>query len=201
MGSISLYCGIIMENDLLVLMRSQKTVFTINDLALLWNTTKSSFIWKKVYRYTKSGKLFSLRRGIYAKDRNYDKFELAVRIYTPAYISFETVLAKAGVIFQYYSQIFVASYLSRKLTIDNQKYEFRKVKNSILTNPTGIEIKDNYYIASPERAFLDVLYLNKEYYFDNLSSLNWDNVKEILPIYGGNKRMELKVKKYEEENV
>jgi len=190
-----------MENDLLVLMRSQKTVFTINDLALLWNTTKSSFIWKKVYRYTKSGKLFSLRRGIYAKDRNYDKFELAVRIYPPAYISFETVLAKAGVIFQYYSQIFVASYLSRKLTIDNQKYEFRKVKNSILTNPTGIEIKDNYYIASPERAFLDVLYLNKEYYFDNLSSLNWDNVKEILPIYGGNKRMELKVKKYEEENV
>lgn len=200
MGSISSYYEIIMENDLLVLMRSKKTIFTVSDLSLLWNTTNSSLIWKRVYRYTKSGKLFSIRRGVYAKDRNYDKFELAGRIYTPSYISFETVLAKAGVIFQYYSQIFVASYLSRELTIDGQKYEFRKVKNPILTNPAGIEIKDSYYIASPERAFLDVLYLNREYYFDNPSSLNWGKVEDILPIYGENKRMELRVKKYKEEN-
>ncbi|TSC77837.1 MAG: hypothetical protein G01um101429_938, partial [Parcubacteria group bacterium Gr01-1014_29] len=69
---------------------------------------------------------------------------------------------------------------------------------SILTNQTGIEVKENYFIASLERAFLDVVYLNKEYHFDNLSGINWGKVDEILPIYGGNKRMEAKVKKYRE---
>ena len=187
------------NNNLLELMKSKKTVFTINDVALLWNTTNIDLIRKKIYRYFKSGKIYSIRRGIYAKDKNYDKFELAGRIYTPAYISFETVLAQAGIIFQYYGQIFIASYLSRELTIDEQRYEFRKLKNSILTNLMGIEVKDNYYIASPERALLDVIYLNKEYYFDNLTNINWDKVVEILPVYGGNKRMESKVKKLKNE--
>jgi len=182
-------------------MKSKKTVFTINDVALLWNTTNIDLIRKKIYRYFKSGKIYSIRRGIYAKDKNYDKFELAGRIYTPAYISFETVLAQAGIIFQYYGQIFIASYLSRELTIDEQRYEFRKLKNSILTNLMGIEVKDNYYIASPERALLDVIYLNKEYYFDNLTNINWDKVVEILPIYSGNKRIESKVKKYKRESL
>ncbi len=184
-----------MDKDLLVLMRSKKTVFTVNDLALLWNTTKAEFIKKKIYRYVKSGRLFSLRRGIYAKDKNYDRLELAGRIYTPSYISLETVLAQAGIIFQYYSQIFVISYLSRELEIDDQKYEFRKLKYTLLTNSAGIEIKNNCFVASPERAFLDTLYLRKDYYFDNLDNLNWDKVEAILPIYGGNKRMKLKVKK------
>ena len=189
------------NNNLLELMRSKKTIFTINDVALIWNITNVDFIRKKIYRYLKSGKIYSLRRGIYSKYKNYDKFELANKIYTPSYISLETVLAQAGIIFQYYSQIFIASYLCRELTIDNQRYEFRKVKNSILTNSIGIEVKDNYYIASPERAFLDVVYLNKEYYFDNLANINWDKVLEILPIYSGNKRMESKVKKYRKESL
>ena len=60
---------------------------------------------------------------------------------------------------------------------------------------TGV-YKDNYFIAVPERAFLDIVYLNKDYHFDNLSVLNWNKVFEILAIYGGNKRMEKKVKEY-----
>jgi predicted transcriptional regulator of viral defense system len=177
------------KDDFLEIVRSKKTVLTTNDLALLWSTTNSDFIKKKTYRYVKSGKLYPLRRGIYAKDAAYDKFELASRIYTPAYISFETVLAIHGITFQYYDQIFAASYLSRAISVDSQSYEYRKLKYNLLINTTGIDIKENYFIASPERALLDVLYLNKEYYFDNLSSVRWDKILEILPIYGGNKRM------------
>ena len=70
-----------------------------------------------------------------------------------------------------------------------------KIKSLILTDQIGIEAKDNYYIASPERAFLDVIYLNKDYHFDNLSVLNWDKVFNILPIYK-NKRMVKKVNEY-----
>lgn len=188
-----------MEKDYLMdLMRSKNTIFTTKDVSLLWGTSNVDFVRKKLYRYIKAGKLYSVRKGVYAKEKNYEKYELATKIFTPSYISFETVLTKAGVVFQFYGQVFVASYLTREFTIDDQVYVLKKVKDTILTNQIGIEIKENYFIASPERAFLDVVYLNKEYHFDNLSSIDWGKVNEILPIYGGNKRMEAKVIKYRE---
>lgn len=188
-----------MKKDyLLDLMRSKNTIFTTKDVSLFWQESDVNFVRKKLYRYIKAGKLYSIRKGVYAKDKNYEKYELATKIFTPSYISFETVLTKAGVVFQFYGQVFVASYLTREFTIDGQVYVLKKVKDPILTNQTGIEVKENYFIASTERAFLDVVYLNKEYHFDNLSSINWDKVDKILPIYGGNKRMEAKVKKYHE---
>lgn len=180
------------------ILRSNKTVFSSKDIVLLWGDANTNAARVRVKYYIKTGALYPLRRGIYAKDKNYDKFELATKIYTPAYISLETVLAKAGITFQFYSQIFIASYQTREVIVDGQTYSFRKIKDEILTNSLGVEIKENYSIASPERAFLDVVYLNKDYHFDNLSPLNWDRIYEILPIYGGNKRMEQKVKKYQE---
>lgn len=187
-----------MERDqLLNLMRLKNTVFTSKDVSLFWQESKVDFVRRKLYRYVKSGKLNAIRKGIYSKDKNYNKYELATKIFTPSYISFETVLTKAGLVFQFYSQIFVVSYLTRELIIDGQKYSFKKVKDSILTNRAGIEVRDNYFIASPERAFLDIVYLNKDYHFDNLAKINWDKVAEILPIYGGNKRMSTKIRKYQ----
>lgn len=186
---------VIKKGNILDLYRTDKTVFTNKDAALLWSDNNPNLVKIKLSRYAKAGKLYQVRKGIYAKDKFYNKYELASKIYTPAYISFETVLAQAGVIFQYYERIFIASYLSRVLSIDNQTYEYKKIKNSILTNLSGIEQKGLYFLASPERAFCDVLYLNKEYYFDNLKNINWTKVEELLPIYN-NKRMSKKISKY-----
>jgi len=182
-------------NYLNILLRSNKTIFSTKEIALLWNEENSAAVRNRLNDYVKNGKLIRLRRGLYSKDKNYDKFELAVNIYTPSYISFETVLYKAGAIFQYYNSIFVASYLARDINVDNQKYSYRKIKDTILTNQSGIKRNNNYYIASPERAFLDVVYLNKGYHFDNLSPIEWDKVFEILPVYK-NKAMEKRVKEY-----
>ncbi len=95
-------------------------------------------------------------------------------------------------------QIFIAPCVAREIKADEQVYSYRKIKDAILTNHLGIDNKNNYSIASAERAFLDVVYLNTDYHFDNLSILNWDKVFQILPIYGGNKRMKKAVKKYYE---
>ena len=65
-------------------------------------------------------------------------------------------------VFQYYEEIFVASYKSTTITIDNRTYTFRRLKPDILMNNKGINIKENYSIASSERAFLDVLYLKRK---------------------------------------
>lgn len=186
-----------MEKDyILDLMRSKKTVFTFADLVLLWEESDVNFVKKKIHRYVKAGKINSIRKGIYSKDKNYDRYELATKIYTPSYVSLETVLGAAGITFQLYGQIFVISYISKEIECDEQKYAYKKIKDTILTSQTGIDSRENYNIASPERAFLDVLYLHTEYHFDNLSTLNWEKVYDILPIYGGNKRMEKTVTMY-----
>jgi hypothetical protein len=187
------------KDYILTLMMSKKTIFTFKDLVLLWGEPDVSFVKKKIHRYVKAGKMNALRKGIYSKDKNYDKYELATRIYTPSYVSLETVLGAAGITFQLYSQIFVVSYTTREIECDGQKYSYRKIKDAILTNQAGVESRGNYNIASPERAFLDVIYLNKDYHFDNLSALDWEKVFEILPVYDGNKRMTKMVKMYQRD--
>ena len=177
------------------LLRSKKTVFSTKDVALLWGEESEGATRVRLSYYVKTGKLIRIHRGLYAKDGNYDKLELATRIYTPSYISFETVLTRAGINFQYYDNIFVASYVNREIEIGDQKITFIRMKNYVLSNTAGIEHNAGYAIATKERAFLDRIYVSKDYHFDNLGSLNWDKVFEILPIYN-NKRMMKKVDKY-----
>lgn len=183
------------KSDITDILRLNKTVFTFKDIMLFSGETDSILLKKRINYYVKTGDFYHIRRGIYGKDKNYNKLELAAKIYTPSYVSFETVLAQDGIIFQSYGQIFVASYLARDIVCDNQIYSYKKIKNSILTDHTGIRNNGNYSIATKERAFLDTLYLNKNYHFDNLSPLNWEKIFEMLAIYA-NKRMAKKINEY-----
>lgn len=173
-----------------------QTVFSFKELVLFLQATNSDNLKSKLSYYIKQNDLYHIRRGLYAKNANYNRLELAVKIFTPAYVSFETVLVKAGVVFQYYSQIFVASYQSREIVCDNHSYVFRKLKPIILTNSLGIIVQDNYSIATVERAFLDIVYHTKNYHFDNLEPINWDKVYEILLVYGNNKSLRKRVDRY-----
>jgi predicted transcriptional regulator of viral defense system len=178
-----------------ILLRSPKTVFSTKDIALLWGEKGEVNVRVRLSNYVKNGKLIRVHRGIYAKDKNYDRFELATRIYTPSYISFETVLTRTGINFQYYGNIFVASYVTREIEADGQKISFIRMKDYVLTSTIGIEHANEVSTATKERAFLDRIYISKDYHFDHLDVLDWDKVFEILPIYR-NKRMEKKVKEY-----
>lgn len=178
-----------------VLLRSSKTIFSTKDVALLWGEETGAFVRVRLSQYVKKGKLIRVHRGIYAKDTNYDRFELATRIYTPSYVSFETVLTRTGVNFQYYSNIFVASYVTREIEADGQNISFVKIKDYVLSNTIGIEHTNDVATATKERAFLDRIYVSKDYHFDHLDVLDWDKVFDILPIYR-NKRMNKKVNEY-----
>ncbi len=177
------------------LLRSSKTIFTIKDIALLWKEEITPAVRVRLSQYVKRGKLIRVHHGVYAKDGYYDKFELAVKIYTPSYISFETVLTRAGISFQYYGNIFVASYVGREIEVAGQKIAYIKIKDYVLSNTIGIEHLNDVAIASKERAFLDRIYVSRDYHFDHLDVLNWDKVFEILPIYR-NQRMKKKVEEY-----
>jgi hypothetical protein len=180
---------------LAVLLRSLKTVFSTKDVALLWGEEKELTISARLNKYAKAGKLIRVRRGFYAKDKSYSRFELATRIYTPSYISFETVLTREGVNFQYYGNIFVASYVNREIKVDDQTITYVRMKDYVLSETAGILHEDGIAKATKERAFLDRIYISKSYHFDNLRGMDWEKVFEILPIYH-NKRMIKKVNEY-----
>lgn len=182
------------KDIILAVYQDKRTVFRLKDIAMLTGDTNFDAINKKLNHLVQKAKLLNPRKGIYAK-KDYNKEELACLLFTPAYISLEYVLQQAGMIFQYDSGISSVSYLSRTLIINDQVYTFRKIKHPILLTTKGIQRLDNHInIASPERAFLDVLYLHRDYHFDNLNPLNADIVNKLLPFYNS-KALQNRVKK------
>ena len=177
------------------LYQSPKTILTNKDLALIWEENNRSNLNAKTAYYVKQKALIRLTRGVFAKSKNYNPKELATSIYTPSYISFETVLREAGVIFQHYDTIFVASKWPKTMTVDKYTFTFRKLKDGVLYNSAGILNKDNYSIATLERAFLDIIYLFPNYYFDNLKPINWEQCAEMVKIYN-NKQLVNRLNKY-----
>lgn len=184
-----------MKEDLIFeLYKKHQSVFSLKELSLLFPQFSYKNIKRRLSYYVKSGKLKRLRQGIYAKEQ-FNYLELANKIYSPSYIGLETVLEREGIIFQKYKVIFVVSYLTRKVALDEQKIFYRKIKVGVLLNNIGIQ-KENYYsIATKERAFLDAVFLYKDYHFDNLKPLDWDKVMEIKKIYQS-KILEERVEEY-----
>jgi predicted transcriptional regulator of viral defense system len=184
-----------MDSLIAKLYQSKKTVLTNKDLALIWQENNKDSLNAKIAYYVKQKALIRLTRGVFAKNKEYSLKELATSIYVPSYISFETVLREAGVIFQHYDTVFVATKWPKNVTIDKHTIVFRKLKDSVLYNPTGIVSKNNYSIATRERAFLDMVYLFPNYYFDNLKSIDWEKCDEISKIYS-NKELTKRLAKY-----
>ncbi len=189
------YVNKMKKEILLNIFRSKESVVSFKEILISARSLDSHLLKRRLNYYVKTGELYAIRRGLYAKDKNYDRKELATKIFTPSYISFETVLFEQGVIFQFYSTLFVATYQTKEIVCDGQVYTFRKLKDTLLTNTMGVENRGNYFVATKERAFLDLLYLTKNYYIDNPSALNFEKIFSLLPIYQ-NKRMEKVVKKY-----
>lgn len=184
-----------MDNLIAKLYQSSKTVFTNKGLALIWTESDRKNLNAKTAYYVRQKALVRLTRGVFAKNKDYDQRELAISIFAPSYISFETVLRDSGIIFQHYDSIFVASKWPQTKIVGNQTIVFRKLKDIILFNPTGIKSDGNYSIATPERAFLDMIYLFPNYYFDNLRGINWEKCEELTKIYS-NKALIKRFNKY-----
>lgn len=167
---------------------NNNTIFTFKELLankslINKETLKVGNFARNISYAISVGKLLHLRRSIYSRDHNYSKLELATKIYKPAYISFETVLQSEGIIFQNYTSITVATYKTLNIICDKNKIRFRKLKDDVLYNSLGIINVGNYHVASKERAMLDLLYLNKKYFFDNLREIDWSSLKKMSKIY------------------
>lgn len=170
------------NSTLLALYKRPETVFTLREISLLFPLIPYTNLKKRMSYLATSGAIQKLTKGVYAKD-HYNVLELANKLYTPSYISLETVLQPAGVTFQYYERIFAISYLTRTVEVSGHTIQYRRVPKDVLANNGGVNEEGNVPIASPERAFLDAVFLYKNYHFDNLSTLDWDKIMELKQIY------------------
>jgi hypothetical protein len=170
------------NNLVLEVYKDPRTVFTLPDLAILSGEDRFESINQKAHYYVETGKLLNPRRGIYAKE-GFSMVELACKLYTPSYISLEYVLQRAGVIFQYGDTITMMGRVSREVRQGNSVISYHYLQGPVLFNPAGLLRQDNILIASPERAFLDTLYLKPHFYFDNTNSLSLETLNALLPIY------------------
>lgn len=182
------------ENIILQLYSRPESVFTVDEISQLFPDISYESIRDRLYYFTRVGKLKRLHQGIYAKV-NYNPLELANKLYKPSYISLETVLAKGNVLFQYYETIFAVSYLTRTVKVQGISIQYRQIQEGVLTNLEGIEQKNGYFIASIERAFLDAIYIYKNYHFDNLGAINWEKIENLKKIYNS-KAFEKRVREY-----
>lgn len=166
--------------------KTNQNIFSLKELSLMFPSIKYVNLKRRLNNLVKKNKILSPTRGIYTKD-NYSVAELALKLYSPSYLSLETVLVKEGVIFQEYNSTYVISYKNRVIKINGHNIIYKRLRSEILLNNLGVEKKDNYAIATKERAFTDSVHLYGNYHFDNLSTLNWNLVLELSSIYKNKK--------------
>ena len=168
------------------ILRSQRTVFTVQSLMMQTASNDSTRLTKSLHYYANEGKIKNPRRGIYTKLK-YNVEEMACCLFRPSYISLEYVLQRAGIVFQWDNTVTSVSYLSRTVDVDGRVYQYRKIAPELWMGLEGIEQRDNVAIATPERAFLDMVYLSAgNCYFDNLRPLSIQRIRSLLPLYRSN---------------
>lgn len=165
-----------------ILLKQERKLFHTKDLRLLWDISNPATLRRTISRYVKRGTLIQIYRGFYSvlPLEKIDIFDLGTSAFHSfCYVSTETVLVRAGIIFQ---QIYAHTFCSSKtktIQIGENIYKSRSLKDKYLYNPAGIIDEPNYKIASAERAVADVLYFSPHYYFDAHKSIDWKRVKEI----------------------
>jgi predicted transcriptional regulator of viral defense system len=173
-----------------LLNKSKKLFLTVNDIANELSLNKES---AKVTanRYTKSGSLIRIKRNFYITESRFKElkeseiFQIANFIEVPSYISFLTALSYYGITTQQSQSVIESVSLKRTktLTIKNIEFRFFKVKKSFYS---GFIRTENFFIAGPEKAFADALYLTSigKYSLDfeaiNFKKLNVNQINLYL---------------------
>ena len=131
--------------------------FTIADLEKITDLSKSS-LKVSLSRLVKNKVLVRLKRGVYVlKNSLLNVEKIANQLYYPSYLSFESALSYYGILSQIpYTKTFATNNTSKRLMLGKTEIEFRKLKNSLFF---GYLFKNGIYIAEPEKALLDQLYM------------------------------------------
>lgn len=178
-------------NKLVSIAEMGKTVFTAQDLAVLWGYDDQGKLYELIKYYVRRGEIFALARGLYSTKlykeedlRNNQEllFEIANRLVPNSYVSLFTVLKKEGVIFQYYDAVYSIAERSVTRIVKGVKFVYKQVKQEVLLSDLGI-INNGVRVATLERAVADTWYLYPKINLESLGAVNIDVLKKIAKIY------------------
>ena len=146
-----------------VLNKSDKLYLTVDDIARTLSITKES---AKVTatRYVNKGYLIRLKKDFYTTPDKFnnlkepDLFKLANILQTPSYISLLTALGYYNISTQHQRNLIESIALKRtkSISIQNLHFTYSLIKKEMYE---GFELRDNFFIALPEKALADVIYL------------------------------------------
>ena len=150
-------------------------------------------------RWTKAGRVYKLRRGLYALAPPFQKvkphpFLIANRMVRGSYISCQSALAHHGLIPEY-AHVVVSVTTARpgrwKTPIGT--FEFRHIKTELLRGYRQVDLGGGQkaFVATPEKALLDLIYLQpgadslnylRELRLQNLEHLNLDELLRLADL-------------------
>ena len=185
------------------LLRIDKPFFTQHDVAYALGIKLASTA-VLCNRYVKKGLLMRLKRGLYARTETLghlgqiDLFHIANMLQVPSYISLMTALSYYGITPQVQKGFLESISVKRTKTFDVGSLSFHYIKLRPDLYREFIK-KDGVFIALPEKAVLDTLYLASlgRYSFDgsflDLTIVDDRMLTELSALYPS------KVRKYFEE--
>jgi predicted transcriptional regulator of viral defense system len=161
-----------------------KEYFSIQDLRKI-SALDGESLKVSLSRAVKAGEITKLVNGLYSVDTNLLSWEnLAVNIYSPSYVSFESALNYFNILSQQAAGLTLATdKRAKEFNIQGQIITYRHIKPDLLW---GYKKVENYLLAEPEKAFLDLAYLSLNGYghFDpeemNLKLLDKQKLKKYL---------------------
>ena len=134
---------------------------------LLAGEVNPANVRRQLSRWTKAGRLYQLRRGLYALAPPFQKvkphpFLVANRLVPGSYVSCQSALAHYGLIPEYVP-VTVSVTAARPARWDTAlgAYQFRHVKRDLLRGYRLVELGagQQAFVASPEKALLDLIHL------------------------------------------
>lgn len=134
-------------------------VLSTREAAARWRTQERSTT-KRLRNLERAGLVRHLRRGLWALEPGVDPFVLPPYLTAPypAYVSFWSILARAGIIEQIPRTIWVASLdRPRQITTAVGHYEVHRIAPELFTGFHGSDARG--YLASPEKALFDLVYI------------------------------------------
>lgn len=162
-------------------LKIRNTVFTVTDVSQVLKITSAS---ARVLcsRYVTNGQLIRLRKGLYVFRERwlslslFERFKIANRMQPASYISLGSALAWHERGSQIYQQVVESVARKRTITyfVDGWEFTWHRLAEAYYN---GYDRREDVFIANPEKALADVIYLQSlgRYAFD-FSALIWKAV-------------------------
>lgn len=162
-----------------------KTLFTLDDFARLFTVKKRNTLYKIVQRLAQRQTITPLTKGRYALStalaaQKISPYQIANFLYQPSYVSLETALFAYSIMTGFsYAITSVSLKPTTDLTVQDQEYSYSQLTPQLFWGyqkqgyrKQGYQKqsqqqqqqqqpgqRDNYLMATPEKALLDYLYL------------------------------------------